>query len=663
MPTYLKRMLGAVALLFGLLAGLLYWPSPTAAQGTNTYFITDVDSSQFPDITFRLRVVDINNKVVTNLNNSSFTVYDDGQQVTDIQVTPQSDGALNIIYVIDLGRQSSFTTLGLDQTRQAISALVTGGYFVEGRDTVQVLARENLNGDQTIELRSPSTKATDLTDWAGTYTFPRSTNKTKGLLGVESALQSMEVLVPVPGSQASAIIFLSRFIEDPSTTTAVGAAETLAQTARAQFVPVYVFHTDLSRVNDAPLIALGNGSNGAYVAITRNTVASAVAGVYQTINAQRSYFTVSYRSQLSSSGARQITIDSPTPSSNGLPGTYQAQVDPPQVEIIQPVPGSTIRREAKLAEGGAYAYDNNSATVTASIVWPPGIAPRALTLAELYVNGRVEDRVQPVAGAESIEFTWDISNIATPGANPIQLEVRVTDELGVQTSASAEVIIEVIPPPTATAPPPTATPEPDGPEDWLQANWLYIVVPLVCLGLVVVFAIAVFALLRSRRGGGRAPGGSYEAPNTMIVGAPGGGKGQATLTVMEGPSGVVGESYGLVKPITVIGRNPARCDIVFYPNQDSSMSRIHCTIQQNGKFFQLTDNNSSNGTRVNGTVINANEPVQLRDNDEIVLGDLAKLGVKLRFSQRGESAGSDVADRTFIVDDWDKQNFDQYKDG
>jgi pSer/pThr/pTyr-binding forkhead associated (FHA) protein len=126
---------------------------------------------------------------------------------------------------------------------------------------------------------------------------------------------------------------------------------------------------------------------------------------------------------------------------------------------------------------------------------------------------------------------------------------------------------------------------------------------------------------------------------------------------------VVGESYPLVKPITVIGRNPARCDIVFYPNQDSSMSRIHCTIQQNGKFYQLTDNNSSNGTRVNGTVINPNEPVQLRDNDEIVLGDLAKLGVKLRFSQRGESAGSDVADRTFIVDDWDKQNFDQYKDG
>jgi hypothetical protein len=329
------------------------------------------------------------------------------------------------------------------------------------------------------------------------------------------------------------------------------------------------------------------------------------------------------------------------------------------VDIIQPVKGSTIRREAKPTGDGAYAYDNNSATVTASITWPSGVAPRSLTVAELYVNGQREAAVQPVAGATSVEFTWDIANIATAGINSIPLEVRVTDELGILASATSDVNIEVIPPPTAT-PQPTETPVPAG-SSALQKYGLPALIVIVCLGLLLVFAIAIFALVRSRSG--RRAGSSYEAPNTMIVGAAGSGQGSATLTVMEGPSGVVGESYPLVKPITVIGRNPARCDIVFYPNQDSSMSRIHCTIQQNGKFYQLTDNNSSNGTRVNGTVISANEPVQLRDNDEIVLGDLAKLGVKLRFSQRGESVGSDVADRTFIVDDWEKQNFDQYKDG
>ena len=153
MPTYLKRMLATVALLFGLLVGWLYWPAPTAAQGSNTYFITDVDKSQFPNITFRLRVVDLNNKAVSNLNNTSFTVYDDGQAVPDIQVTPQLDGPLNIIYVVDLGRSNNYSSLGLDQIRQAFSTLITGGFFVENRDTIQVLARQNMTGDDTIELR------------------------------------------------------------------------------------------------------------------------------------------------------------------------------------------------------------------------------------------------------------------------------------------------------------------------------------------------------------------------------------------------------------------------------------------------------------------------------------------------------------------------------
>ena len=123
---------------------------------------------------------------------------------------------------------------------------------------------------------------------------------------------------------------------------------------------------------------------------------------------------------------------------------------------------------------------------------------------------------------------------------------------------------------------------------------------------------------------------------------------------------MVGEVYTLTKPVTVIGRNPSRCDIVFYPNQESSMSRVHCSIRLDGKFFTLLDNNSSNGTHVNGERIKPNDPVQLRDGDEIVMGDMAKLGVKLRFSERSESASGDLSDRTFIVDD--QPGSDQYKD-
>jgi hypothetical protein len=140
-------------------------------------------------------------------------------------------------------------------------------------------------------------------------------------------------------------------------------------------------------------------------------------------------------------------------------------------------------------------------------------------------------------------------------------------------------------------------------------------------------------------GGGGSAGSNYVAPATMIVGA-GGGPGQGSLAVLEGPPGVVGEVYTLSKPVTVIGRNPSRCDIVFYPNQESSMSRVHCTIRLDGKFFVLIDNNSSNGTHVNGTRIKGNDPVQLRE--------------------RSQQAAGDLSDRTFIVDD--ESGGDQFKE-
>jgi pSer/pThr/pTyr-binding forkhead associated (FHA) protein len=129
----------------------------------------------------------------------------------------------------------------------------------------------------------------------------------------------------------------------------------------------------------------------------------------------------------------------------------------------------------------------------------------------------------------------------------------------------------------------------------------------------------------------------------------------AKLTVLEGPKGLIGESINIVKPTTVIGRNPQTTDIHFYPEEESSVSRVHCTIQKDGPTFKLTDNGSSAGTRLNGRLLPPNDPVVLAENDEIVLGDLGRRGVKIRFSvvsEPGEVKYSGVADdRTRIMDE------------
>jgi pSer/pThr/pTyr-binding forkhead associated (FHA) protein len=105
----------------------------------------------------------------------------------------------------------------------------------------------------------------------------------------------------------------------------------------------------------------------------------------------------------------------------------------------------------------------------------------------------------------------------------------------------------------------------------------------------------------------------------------------------------------------VIGRNAQTTDIQFFADEESSVSRVHCTVQKDGPTFKLTDNGSSAGTRLNGRLLPPNDPVVLADNDEIVLGDLGRRGVKMRFnlvSEPGEVKYSGVADdRTRIMDE------------
>ena len=176
----------ALILAFGM--SLLIGPTGAMAQAGMNFFVTDVDSSGFPDVTFSLRAVDLNNKAVGGLNASSITVYENGKEVSGLQVTPHTDGPIALIFLVDQGHFANFVSFTLNNTRLAITTLVSGGYFVDGRDTVQVLGRQNVNSDQTVELLPPTSKATDLTTWAANFNFQRGSGATRGLLGIEDAM-------------------------------------------------------------------------------------------------------------------------------------------------------------------------------------------------------------------------------------------------------------------------------------------------------------------------------------------------------------------------------------------------------------------------------------------------------------------------------------------
>jgi pSer/pThr/pTyr-binding forkhead associated (FHA) protein len=230
-----------------------------------------------------------------------------------------------------------------------------------------------------------------------------------------------------------------------------------------------------------------------------------------------------------------------------------------------------------------------------------------------------------------VEFDADISAITAVGRNPTTIEVKVTDSLGLEASGRAQFVVEVAPPPTAV---PTPTPTPQF--GMMEAAGVAGLCGAGLLALVVVGVITFFVLRRRTATGGAAAARpvTAEAQKTIIAGKAIQSSALAMLTVLEGPKGLLNEPIVLVKPRTVLGRNPQATDITFYADQESSVSRIHCFIDQKpDKTFTLTDNGSSSGTRLNARQLKPNEPAPLTDGAEVVLGDLGRSGVKFRFNQ------------------------------
>ncbi len=70
----------------------------------------------------------------------------------------------------------------------------------------------------------------------------------------------------------------------------------------------------------------------------------------------------------------------------------------------------------------------------------------------------------------------------------------------------------------------------------------------------------------------------------------------------------------------LLGRNDI--NLTPYNAKERGVSRRHAQIYYKGGELFIEDLGSSNGTAVNGSLLTKNEPQQLRDGDEIVLGHM-----------------------------------------
>jgi pSer/pThr/pTyr-binding forkhead associated (FHA) protein len=84
---------------------------------------------------------------------------------------------------------------------------------------------------------------------------------------------------------------------------------------------------------------------------------------------------------------------------------------------------------------------------------------------------------------------------------------------------------------------------------------------------------------------------------------------------------------------TPIGRDHEVTELTFQErDKNPTISQLHCTILDDEDSFSLRDEDSTNGTYLNGKKLEPLAPERLHDGDVIEIGQLERGGIKFRFS-------------------------------
>jgi pSer/pThr/pTyr-binding forkhead associated (FHA) protein len=341
-------------------------------------------------------------------------------------------------------------------------------------------------------------------------------------------------------------------------------------------------------------------------------------------------------------------------------------------------------------DGFTWDFDNYVQPIFGLVRWID-TEPRQIIKSELLANGDVVATILNPQ-TEQIEFLWNIGDITTIGSSAYSLNMRITDVYGITViSPPAAGLIQVdIPEGTRIT---LVSPNPR--DNALQSCRIIDItsdlctrqtVQLFALILAIIFLVALAIYFRITSTGQRivaavAHGTSlavqriatalysenrsnedannYARPATNIeyggsvfssvdqdsdVQALSTGTGlKKPLAFLEITNGVnailggnqLGRHFSLRNINTVLGRYAELgVDLEFhFDNSSSTVSGRHCNIEYSliDAAYFIYDLNSTNGTKINGQPVIANEKVRLNDGDILELGNKNSFGAEFRF--------------------------------
>jgi hypothetical protein len=634
---------------------------PASGQSEMKVYISDLDCSDFPTISFTLRALDSQGNVITgDLNTTGFTLFDNDTPVTSIRILEAETGPKNVVFSIDRGKYANLDNF-TKEVRDVMNDFANQ-HFTESKDKVSIITHTSSNAYEVV-LKETQSKSEFLQAISSLDLSSAGGEELRGLIGLEKIYDNL-VQASTTGRVNTVIVHFSRFIEGLTYNSTIAEAKSLGASMAAAYIKVYVFQTDTSgdpNYDDA-YQNLTTLSAGGYVFVPDKAgFQSGYTSILKKIDQDSKVFKAQFTSQLYVSD-HTISLAKPGASSSSAIDKQKCQpigIENPEIVFDSPKGGTGAEWQLKPGD--------TTMTIKAHVNWVDE-RPRDITKAELLANWEVVDtRQETISSDDPILLKLPVQTLlGSQSRIRVDLMIRVEDAWGFKGEDSISLDLIAPPTPTSTPPPistevkkgggaPAPTPIislPISPvatcqgkftlacgKSWVTSNWLF----LIAVGVVIL----LFLLLLSTRRqiamisspareaiGKRVSQVREQVRKTLLGGASHRQEAIAYLQVLMARSDRTGIKIDIYNNRTTLGRDPSITDVQLYnPDDKTSVSGLHCTIfydSGQGKFL-ITDDNSTNGTYVNGTRLVPNEPADLNDGDEIILGDVYRQGAKMRF--------------------------------
>ncbi|MFQ5942833.1 MAG: FHA domain-containing protein [Anaerolineales bacterium] len=586
---------------------LLFSILPTNAlsqEETQPIKVTHIVTDEFPNVNVRVAAWDTNMVIIPNEN---LHVLEDGVHF-EVDSVAQVDVGVRIAFVIDPGDGVNNTGITLQTVYEIASEYLET--FMVGRpwmmadvDEVTVLVQE---GDSTELISTMSSDPTLISQQLSSYVPPSVGRPSSAGVYTRTALRrGLDELQFAPGEQdkpQALVLFTPGMRADTAD---------LAERAIEAGIPVHIVMTRERESNFweealEPLATVTGGEFATHYGV------DGLEPLFEDLTRRRQQLEVAYRTNSSTAGQRNVTVEI---EGSGevftAHGQYAVELSQPEVEVISPAPGAVINRQAIERDADPSDAEPTFLTVVAEVEFPDGYQ-RELGPAQLLIDGTPAGQGQVVDGRS--EITWDIRSYQTIGQVPATLQVVLTDELGIQGQSTPRTVsVNYIEPPSGGTP------------DWLL--FVTLAVALVSLAAVVFLFLNRQHLAPALAGAGESLSDFVErvtGRRTALVA-------KAYLVPLEGFEELPQRSFE-VYGTTAIGRSRKHADLLFHINdEDSAISRLHCTLLDEDDHFAIRDEDSTNGTLVNGEKITPLESMRVHDGDTIDVAPIERGGLRFLF--------------------------------